>query len=49
MIRTGTFSYVPWDNIEDHHRKGWMVVADLGLTHGQFSVLMWRCECGAPA
>lgn len=25
-----------------------MVVADLGPTHGQFSCLMWRCDCVLP-
>lgn len=47
MIRTGLFRYVAWHRIDEFHRLGWMVVTDLGLTHGQWSVLMWRCgeEC----
>ncbi len=47
MTRTGLFRYVRHDQIEAFHRLGWMVSADLGPTHGAWSVLMWRCECGA--
>lgn len=45
MIRTGTFRYVAYDQLDEFHRRGWMAVADLGLTHGQWSVLCWRCDC----
>jgi hypothetical protein len=47
MTRTGLFRYVPHHRIDDFHRTGWMVVADLGPTHGRWSVLMWICttEC----
>ena len=44
-VRTGTYRYVRWDRIDEFHRLGWMVVADLGPTHGHWSVLMWRCDC----
>lgn len=43
-IRTGTFRYVAYQQVEAHHRLGWMVIADLGI----WSCLMWRCECKTP-
>lgn len=49
MIRTGLFRYVRHADIEARHRDGWMVVDDLGQTHGAWSVLMWHCECGVTA
>lgn len=45
MTRTGLFRYVPWHHVDEYHRLGWMVVADLGPVHGHWSVLMWRCDC----
>jgi hypothetical protein len=45
MIRTGTFAYVTYKQVELFHLMGWMVVSDLGPTHGQYAVLMWRCDC----
>lgn len=45
MIRTGLFRYVPYAAIPDREKAGWMVVADLGPTHGAWSVLMWHCDC----
>lgn len=40
------FRYVLHDCVENFLNLGWMVVADLGEVHGQYSVLMWRpCEC----
>jgi hypothetical protein len=45
VIRTGTFKYVIYARVEDYHRRGWMIVADLGLPHSNYSVLMWRCDC----
>jgi hypothetical protein len=48
-VRTGLFRYVAWDRVDEFHRRGWMVVSDLGLAHGQFSVLAWHCECGEVA
>jgi hypothetical protein len=46
MTHTGAFHYVRWDDIETFHKRGWMVIADLGHPHGQYAVLMWRCDCG---
>lgn len=48
MTRVGTFKYVRFAELENYHRAGWMVVADLGPTHGQWSCLMWRCDCPGP-
>lgn len=42
MTRTGLFRYVRWQDIDAFHRRGWMVITDLG----PWSVLMWHCECG---
>lgn len=49
MIRTGLFRYVKHGDVDRFHRAGWMVVGDLGATHGLWSVLMWRCDCGGNA
>ena len=49
MIRTGNFRYVSHFAIDAMHKRGWMVVADLGPTHGNWSVLMWRCDCWGEA
>ena len=46
VIRTGLFKYVIHSKVEEYHRQGWMIVADLGQPHGYYSVLMWHCECG---
>jgi len=46
MIRTGTFQFVRHGAVDAFHRRGWMITADLGRTHGLWSVLMWRCDCG---
>lgn len=45
MIRTGTFRYARFQDLEKFLQAGWMVVADLGPTHGQWSCLIWRCDC----
>jgi hypothetical protein len=38
--------YVKHHRVIDYLWLGWMVVADLGSTHGEFSVLMsWPCAC----
>lgn len=47
MIRTGLFRYVCHRDVFAFMREGWMVVAELGRTHGHWSVLMWHCECEA--
>lgn len=49
MIRTGLFRYVPHQEVDAYHRRGWMIVGDLGRVHGAWSVLMWRCECADAA
>lgn len=46
MIRTGLFRYVRHSDAYAYMVRGWMVTADLGPTHGQWSVLMWHYECG---
>ena len=45
MTRTGLFRYVRFAEVPAYHQRGWMVVRDLGDTHGQWSCLMWRCDC----
>lgn len=45
-VRTGLFRYVRHANVDAMHVRGWMIAADLGQTHGVWSVLMWHCECG---
>lgn len=45
-VRTGLFRYVRHKDIPAYHKRGWFVaVADLGPTHGTWSVLMWGCQC----
>lgn len=46
MIRTGLFRYVRHQDADAFMRRGWLIVRNLGPTHGQWSVLMWHCECG---
>ena len=46
MIREGLYRYVRHTKVDEYHKKGWMIVATLGSTHGYWSVLMWHCECG---
>lgn len=41
----GMFRYVRLDDVADRMNDGWRYVADLGMPHGQYSVLMWWC-CG---
>jgi hypothetical protein len=45
MIRTGLFRYARHADIEHLLGMGWMPVADLGSTHGQWSHLLWACDC----
>lgn len=41
-----TYRYVPHYLLPDYLSLGWLVIADLGDYHGQFSVLCeWRCGC----
>jgi hypothetical protein len=44
-IRNGLFRYVRHKDVDAYLRRGWLVVGDLGPTHGQWSVLCWGCEC----
>jgi hypothetical protein len=38
--------YVIHERVEDYLRLGWMFVATLGPTHGEWSILMgWPCQC----
>jgi hypothetical protein len=48
-VRSGLFRYVRHADVDEFHRRGWMIVADLGSVHGYWSVLMWSCECGEAA
>jgi len=41
MVRTGNFRYVPYEQIDEYHFKGWTIVGYLGV----HSVLMWTCDC----
>jgi len=46
MIREGLYRYVIHAHVPDYLRLGWMAAADLGPTHGQWSILMfWACGC----
>jgi hypothetical protein len=46
MTRIGLFRYVRHADVPAFLARGWMVVADLGPTHGAWSCLCWHCECG---
>ena len=48
-VRTGLFRYVRWARLNEFLRRGWLPVAHLGPTHGQWSVFCWHCECGEVA
>ena len=40
------FRYVIHERVSEYLNLGWIVCADLGPVHGQWSVLMrWLCEC----
>ena len=37
---------VTYDRVPDWLNLGWLVIADLGPTHGEWSLMMgWLCEC----
>lgn len=41
------FRYVLWRDAPRRLAQGWCFAADLGPTHGTYSVLMeWICSCG---
>ncbi len=43
---TRTYHFVPWLYLDDWLRLGWLPVADLGPTHGEWSCLcQWLCDC----
>jgi hypothetical protein len=45
-LRDGEYCYARIARIEDYQLMGWVVVAELGPTHGAWSVLaVWLCEC----
>lgn len=45
-MMTGIFRYVRNQDVADRLDSGWRYAANLGETHGRWSVLMWWC-CGA--
>lgn len=46
MTNERTFRYVVHSRIADYLRLGWLIVADLGHPHNQWSVLAeWVCDC----
>ena len=43
---TRVFRYVPWSLVDAYLKAGWFFSADLGPTHGSYSVLMELvCSC----
>lgn len=44
-VLTGVFEYVRKGDVADRMDDCWKFVRDLGVPHGQYSVLMWWC-CG---
>jgi hypothetical protein len=43
---SGTYHFVRHRNVSDFLQLGWIVCADLGPTHGEWSCLMrWLCNC----
>jgi hypothetical protein len=41
MIRTGTFRYVVWSQIDRYVTAGWIP----GVAASDYSVIMWACDC----
>lgn len=41
MIRTGTFRYVVWSQVELYMAAGWIP----GVLASEHSAVMWACEC----
>ncbi len=41
MIRTGTFRYVVWSQVDRYIAAGWIP----GEIVSEYSALMWACEC----
>ena len=45
-MSTRYLAFVAWRLVPDWLCVGWMVIADLGPTHGEYSALMsWPCGC----
>lgn len=43
------YRYAPIERLGDFVALGWMIVADLGPTHGEYSALAaWPCGCPPP-
>lgn len=42
-MRTGKYKYVRYKDYDTYIRAGWLPIADLGLPHGEYSLLMWLC------
>lgn len=41
-----TLHYIPHSRLQDWLMLGWIVIADLGPVHGQYSVMgEWLCGC----
>jgi hypothetical protein len=46
MPRDACYCYALKSQARDYLELGWLFVADLGPTHGTWSVLaVWLCEC----
>jgi len=46
LPRDADYCYARIARVEDYLRMGWMIVGELGPTHGVWSVLaIWLCEC----
>lgn len=44
-VLIGVFDYARKGDIAERMNDGWKFVRDLGVPHGEYSVLMWFC-CG---
>jgi len=41
MIRTGTFRYITWSQVERYMAAGWIP----GVAVSEYSAIMWACAC----
>jgi hypothetical protein len=41
VIRTGTYRYVVWSQVERYIATGWIP----GVLVSDYSAIMWACEC----
>jgi hypothetical protein len=44
-VLTGVFDYVRKGDVAERMAGGWKFARELGVPHGEYSVLMWFC-CG---